>query len=195
MVSSHKRAFRGTGGVPNWGFRISDFEFTAFPSGWQAGRPPHKGSEGVQDSSGMGNLALLATRSASSTVDKPQSATKAIFHSYLSESLAGRSPSWLSEGGWAGGGGGELEFESDPPLRFSPPSRRRRVAISDGGTDERLCSEGTPSEIAWPRALPADGGRTRRKKRPPVLGGRGDLIVSRGPIFCSRRLVFRVWHR
>ena len=44
---------------------------------------------------------MLATRSASSTVDARQSASKAIYHSYLSESFAGRSPSELSEGGWA----------------------------------------------------------------------------------------------
>jgi len=51
--------------------------------------------------------AVLVTRSVSSTVDTPQSASKAIYHSYLSESRGGRSPTWLSEGGWAGGGGGK----------------------------------------------------------------------------------------
>ena len=29
------------------------------------------------------------------------------FHSYLSESRGGPGPTWFSEGGWAGGGGGE----------------------------------------------------------------------------------------
>jgi len=50
---------------------------------------------------GTRDLAVLATRSASSTVDTPQSASNAIYHSYLSESRGGRSPTWLSEGGWA----------------------------------------------------------------------------------------------
>ena len=57
------------------------------------------------ESSGMVYLEVLVTRRASSTVDILKSASKAIYHSYLSESLAGRSPSWLSEGGRAGGGG------------------------------------------------------------------------------------------
>ena len=71
---------------------------------------------------------MLATRGASSTVDEPQSAAKAIYHSYLSESRSGPGATWLSEGGWAGGGGGEKEFEGVPPLECSPPARRKRAA-------------------------------------------------------------------
>jgi hypothetical protein len=51
-----------------------------------------------------GCLGVLRTKRASSTVDNPQSASKAIYHSYLSESRGGPGPTWLSEGGWAGGG-------------------------------------------------------------------------------------------
>jgi hypothetical protein len=47
-----------------------------------------------------GRPVVLATRNSSSTVDTPQSASKAIYHSYPSESRGGRSPTWLSEGGW-----------------------------------------------------------------------------------------------
>ena len=103
---------------------------------------------------------MLATPTASSTVDTPQSASNAIYHSYPSESRGGPGPTWLSEGGWAGGGGGKKEFEGVGPLEGSPSARRRRAALEDGGTDERLRSEGTPSENAWPRAQPADGGRS-----------------------------------
>jgi hypothetical protein len=60
-------------------------------------------------SPGTRNLTVLVMRSASSTVDIPQSASNAIFHSYLSESRGGPGPTWLSEGGWAGGGGGKKE--------------------------------------------------------------------------------------
>ena len=105
-VSSHKRAFRGSGDVA-----ISNFEF-------RISQPPEEpqrhreGTEGnteeflvfrldLRHSRGTGDLAVFATRGSSSTVDIPQSASNAIFHSYLSESLVGRSPSWLSEGGWA----------------------------------------------------------------------------------------------
>jgi len=56
-----------------------------------------------------GDQTVLVTRSASSTVGTLQSTSTAIFHSYLSESRGGRSPTWLSEGGWAGGGGGKKE--------------------------------------------------------------------------------------
>jgi len=41
----------------------------------------------------MGYLDLLASWDSSGTVDELQSASKAIYHSSLSESLAGRSPS------------------------------------------------------------------------------------------------------
>ena len=80
---------------------------------------------------------MLATQSASSTVDEPQSAVKAINHSYLSESRGGPGPTWLSEGGWAGGGGGKLALEGVRAPKFSPPARRRRAALEDDGTDER----------------------------------------------------------
>ena len=52
-----------------------------------------------------------------------------------------------------------MEFEGVLPLECSPPARRRRAALEDGGTDERSRSEGTLSENAWPRAQLADGGR------------------------------------
>ena len=115
---------------------------------------------------------MLATRISSSTVDTPQSASKAIYHSYPSESLAGRSPSWLSEGGWAGSGGGKMEADSVSPLEGSPPARLRRAADEAAGSDESLLSEETAAEVAWPRSTTADGGRARRKKWPPEAGGR-----------------------
>ena len=68
-------------------FRISNFEFAARHSPDTVG------------------LTVLATRTASSTVNEPQSASKAIYHSLPSESRGGQSPTWLSEGGWAGGEG------------------------------------------------------------------------------------------
>ena len=36
---------------------------------------------------------------------------------------------------------------------------RETAALEDGGTEERLRSEGTPSENAWLRSETADGGR------------------------------------
>jgi len=125
-----------------------------------------------------GDQAVFATHRAPSTVDESQSASNAIYHSYPSEGRGGPGPTWLSEGGWAGGGGGKKEFEGVGPLEGSPPARRRRAALEDGGTDERLRSEGTPSENAWPRAQPADGGcsgtetetETNQKKSPANAG-------------------------
>jgi len=76
---------------------------------------------------GTRNLVVLATRSSSSTVDEPQSAAKAIYHSYLSESRGGPGPTWLSEGGWAGGGGGEKALDGVRAPECSPPARQRRV--------------------------------------------------------------------
>ena len=117
---------------------------------------------GFEHPPGTRNLVVLATRSkpAPST---PQSASKAIDHSYLSESRGGPGPTWLFEGGWAGGGGGELEADGLPSHECSPPARQRRAALEDGGTDERLRSEGTLSENAWPRSKIVAGGRTQRR--------------------------------
>jgi len=141
-------------------FRISNFEFRIFhpatpaftlhPEPTVGGpllrRASSRGRvwQGARHSSGMGNLGVLVTHSASSTVDAPQSASNAIYHSYSSERRGGRSPTWLSEGGWAGGGGGEKEFEGVPPLECSPPARRRRARSRTGGTEERVRSEGAP---------------------------------------------------
>jgi hypothetical protein len=36
--------------------------------------------------------------------------------------------------------------------------------LEDGGTDERVRSEGMPSENAWPRSQTADGGRARKRQ-------------------------------
>jgi hypothetical protein len=44
-------------------------------------------------------------------------------------------------------------------LECSPPARLRRVAGEVDATDERLRSDGAATSTAWPRALPADGGR------------------------------------
>jgi len=64
--------------------------------------------------------------------------------------------------GRAGGGWGRKnEGRRRPPLEGSPPARQRRAALEDGGTDERLRSEGTQSENAWPRSKTAGGGRSR----------------------------------
>jgi len=48
-------------------------------------------------------------------------------------------------------------------LECSPPARRRRAALEDGGTDERSRSEGTLSENAWPRSKTVAGGRARER--------------------------------
>jgi len=74
--------------------------------------------------------------STTSTVDEPQLASDAIYHSYPSESRGGRSPTWLSEGGWVGGGGGEIEVEGGGPLECSPPARQGRAALEADGSDE-----------------------------------------------------------
>jgi hypothetical protein len=63
---------------------------------------------------------VIVTRGLSSTVGAPQSVSKAIFHSYLSESLGGPGPTWLSEGGWAGGGGGKNEVRARRLARMQP---------------------------------------------------------------------------
>jgi len=63
--------------------------------------------------------------------------------------------------GWAGGGGGKIEFEGVRSLGCSPPARQRRVALEVDGSDESLLSEETSAENAWPRARPADGGWPR----------------------------------
>ena len=76
-------------------------------------------------SPGTRDPTVLATRSVSSTVDAPQSASKATYHSYLSERRGGPGPTWLSEGGWAGGGGGKKEADGVPRLECSPPARRK----------------------------------------------------------------------
>ena len=55
----------------------------------------------ARHSPGTRDLTVVATRGASSTVDAPQSASNAIYHSYPSERRGGRSPTWLSEGGRA----------------------------------------------------------------------------------------------
>jgi hypothetical protein len=62
--------------------------------------------------------AVLASQSTPSTVDAPQSVSNAIYHSYLSERRGGRSPTWLSEGGRAGGGGGKKGVRGRPPARI-----------------------------------------------------------------------------
>ncbi len=65
--------------------------------------------------------------------------------------------------GGRGVGAGKIEDEGGGPPECSPPARQRRAALEDGGTDERLRSEGTLSENAWPRAKTADGGRAWRR--------------------------------
>ncbi len=59
----------------------------------QAGRLRYK-----DDDRNVRYPAVLVTCSVSSTVDTSQSASPAIFHSYLSESRGGPGPTWLSEG-------------------------------------------------------------------------------------------------
>jgi len=90
--------------VFEFGFRISNFEFAA------------------RHSPDTVDLAVLARRTASSTVNEPQSASNQQYkHSYLSESRGGQSPTWLSEGGREGAlsgdeklfaGANELEVEA-----------------------------------------------------------------------------------
>ena len=75
---------------------------------------------------------MVATRSAPSTVDESQSASKAIYHSYPSESRGGPGPTWLSEGGWAVGGGGKKEVEGVLLPECSPPARRLVRAKPEG---------------------------------------------------------------
>jgi len=49
-------------------------------------------------------------------------------HSLPSERRGGPGPTWLSEGGWAGGGGGKMEADGFSLLECSPPARRRRAS-------------------------------------------------------------------
>ncbi len=117
----------------------------------------------ARHSPGTRDPAILATRRSSSTVDALQSASKAIYHSYLSESLAGRSPSWLSEGGWAGGGGGENGGRR-PPARSNAARRRAKGA-------QRWRMAGPTSARARRARHPPTRGRGRR---PRTAGGHGD---------------------
>jgi hypothetical protein len=96
-------------------------------SGERAFGAPTMGSENAQPFAGTGNQVFFATQSVSSTVDEPQSASKAIYHSLPSESRGGPGPTWLSEGGWAGGGG----------IRANLRRTTRSMCAFLGGTGER----------------------------------------------------------
>ena len=108
---------------------------------------------------------MLVTQNASSTVGKPQSVSKAIFHSYPRKGAAGSARRGFPRAGGWGVGAGKKEFEGVGPLDCSPPARRRRAAGEGDGSDESLLSEETLAEAAWPRSQTADGGRTRRRRR------------------------------
>ena len=121
-------------------FRISDFGFRicrpqsasstgSLQSAWHFHGWPHSEDrvwKGAQHSPDTRDLDVPATRIASSTADTPQSATKTIYHSYLSERRGGRSPRGFPRAGGRGVGAGKKEFEGVPPLECSPPARRRR---------------------------------------------------------------------
>jgi len=143
--------------ISEFGFRISDLPPPSMHPPPEAHCRRATVVEGLvarvaRHSPGTGNLTVLATRDASSTVDTLQSASNAIYHSYLSERLGGRSPTWLSEGGWAGGGGGK---RSSKASRRSNVARRRAKGaqrVRSSATDERLRLEGAATEAAWPRS-------------------------------------------
>jgi len=143
--------------ISDFGFRISDLPPPSMHPPPEAHCRRATVVEGLvarvaRHSPGTGNLTVLATRDASSTVDTLQSTSNAIYHSYLSERLGGRSPTWLSEGGWAGGGGGK---RSSKASRRSNVARRRAKGAQrarSNATDESLLSEGASAEAAWPRS-------------------------------------------
>ena len=87
-------------------------------------------------------------------------------HSYLSESRGGPGPTWLSEGGREGGGGGKIEDEGVGPPECSPPARQRRAA----------------GEVERGRRALALGGRGGRGRVPAVKdrGRRADSASDSG---------------
>ena len=128
----------------------------------------------ARNSPGTVNLAVLATCDASSTVDEPQSAPKAIYHSYLSESRGGPGPTWLSEGGWAGGGGGKNRVRGRRPAKMQPAGAPQAREGAHRCDRRAFALGGRAGERPWPRAQPAGGGRTRRRvRRPEALRRRG----------------------
>ena len=54
--------------------------------------------------------------------------------------------------GGRGVGAGKKAFDGVRASECCPPARQRRAALEDGETEEHLCSEGGPTENAWPRA-------------------------------------------
>ena len=60
--------------------------------------------------------------------------------------------------GGRGVGAGKKALDVVRAPECSPPARQRRAALEDGGTEEHSCSEGAPTENAWPRSKTADGG-------------------------------------
>ena len=111
-----ENAPRSSPGVPhrNFEFQISNLP----PPSLHPPPETHSRRAAVAEGLVARDPTVLATRGASSTVDAPQSASKAIYHSYLSESRGGLGPTWLSEGGWAGGGGGKNRVRRRPPARI-----------------------------------------------------------------------------
>ena len=131
MVTIARQLRSGTNRIRNSEFGIRNAVHPASPFGLRRDKRTQTGPT------------VVAIRSASSTVDPSQSASNAIYHSYLSESLAGRSPSWLSEGGWAGGGGGKNGVRGRPSARMQPAGapkarsgrgRRHRRELALGGS-------------------------------------------------------------
>jgi len=140
-------------------------------AGWQAGQSPTKAPAASSEPSvGMGgeaatltpdpekvtstrNPTVVVTHGVNSTVDKFQSASKAIYHSYLSESRGGRTPDVAFRGRVGGGWGREIGVRGRRPARMQPA--------------------GAPK---------ARSGRGRCDRRALALGGRGDLDrVAAGP--------------
>ncbi len=135
----HARKARIECGISDFGFRISDFGFGVPNLHPPPGAPSRRSA--VAEGLVARGLTVLVTRNDSSTVDAPQSASNAIFHSLPSESRGGRSPTWLSEGGWAGGGGGKKGGRRRPPARMQPAGAPQARSVG-GWRDRRALALG-----------------------------------------------------
>ena len=133
-------------GVQSSGFRISNFEFRIFGSGF--GNDPRS-----PEVPGCGRHAKRFQHRRHTTISLE------CHFSLLPLGKARRARPDVAFRGRVGGGWGRdssLRGCSGPP--GCPPARRRRAALEVGDSDERLRSEETAAENALPRAY-ARGGR------------------------------------
>ena len=154
--------------ISNFEFRISNFPS---PICVLLPEPPvsvvlsrRASSHGPRDLSNTGNPTVLATRSASSTVDQPQSASNEILTSSPRKVTAGPARRGFPRVGGRGVGAGKKEVESAPLSNVA----RRRAAGARGRSPAGPRNARVPrtgGERPWPRAKTADGGRALRRHR------------------------------